>query len=243
MATDGNRALALSIERCALVLMVIVAFTMSARALYDVGLGAGLGPVLAAGVPLLLDGFAILAARVVTRLDSRLARTYPWTVLAIVGTVSVWANAIHANPIAVGPHTLSTAQAQVVAALPPVVLGLAFHMVQMVTRADHRAAQRSKKPRRRPAHWGNEATPSLETHAPRHVGVTRSTGERPRLASVRDDRLAALRAQVRAATADGRRVTGQDVAGWLGVSPRTGRRRLAALVADDPELANVFAGD
>jgi hypothetical protein len=70
MTADQKRPLAWSIERCALVLMVIVAFTMSARALYEVGVGAGLGPVLAAGVPLLLDGFAILAARVVTRLDS-----------------------------------------------------------------------------------------------------------------------------------------------------------------------------
>jgi hypothetical protein len=243
MTADQKRPLAWSIERCALVLMVIVAFTMSARALYDVGVGAGLGPVLAAGVPLLLDGFAILAARVVARLDSRLARTYPWTVLAIVGTVSVWANAIHANPITVGPHTLSTAQAQVVAALPPVVLGLAFHMVQMVTRADQLGGQRARKPQRRQTRVGSGTATTPSVHPPRQAAIRQSASEQPHLAAVKDDRLAAFHDQVHAAAADGRRVTGKDVAGWLGVSPRTGRRRLAALVADDPELANVLAGD
>jgi hypothetical protein len=236
VTADQRRHQAWSIERCALVVMVIVAFTMSAHALYDVGVGAGLGHVLAAGVPLLLDGFAILAARVVIRLDSRLARSYPWTVLIIVGTVSVWANAIHANPVTVGPHTLSAAEAQVVAALPPVVLGLAFHMVQMVSRADQRARPRSRTPHRHQAGVGNVTLRSRVVNAPRHAEASQPANKRPRLAAVHDDRLAVLRAKVRAAAADGRRVTGQDVAGWLGVSPRTGRRRLAALVADEPEL-------
>ncbi|PSL04103.1 uncharacterized protein DUF2637 [Haloactinopolyspora alba] len=126
------------LERNALRLMLVVAIAMSARALYDVGVAAGLGPVLAAGLPVILDGFAILAARVVTRLSGR-AATYPWTLLVLLGAVSVWANALHAHPVTVGALTLTTWQAQAVAALPPVVLGFGFHLTQMVSRADAKA--------------------------------------------------------------------------------------------------------
>lgn len=127
------------LERNALRVMLVVAIAMSARALYDVGVAAGLGPVLAAGLPVILDGFAILAARVVARLRGG-ARTYPWTLLILLGAVSVWANALHAQPVAVGDLTLTAWQAQTVAALPPIALGLGFHLVQMVSRADVSAA-------------------------------------------------------------------------------------------------------
>jgi hypothetical protein len=43
-----------------------------------------------------------------------------------------------------------------------------------------------------------------------------------------------LRRRVLAAVASGNRVTGETVAQWLGVSDRTGRRRLSALLYDDP---------
>jgi len=46
-----------------------------------------------------------------------------------------------------------------------------------------------------------------------------------------------LRTRVDEAARADRRVTGGDVAIWLGVSQRTGRRRLAELLAASPELA------
>jgi len=45
-----------------------------------------------------------------------------------------------------------------------------------------------------------------------------------------------LRRRVQAAIKSGERVTGDMVGRWLGVSPRTGRRRLAALLDDDLSL-------
>jgi hypothetical protein len=49
-----------------------------------------------------------------------------------------------------------------------------------------------------------------------------------------------LRRRVQTALAAGDRVTGETVGHWLGVSARTGRRRLAALLDDDPALARAI---
>jgi hypothetical protein len=50
-----------------------------------------------------------------------------------------------------------------------------------------------------------------------------------------------LRTRLDEAAREGRRVTGGDVAIWLGVSHRTGRRRLSDLFASRPELAQRIA--
>ena len=55
--------------------------------------------------------------------------------------------------------------------------------------------------------------------------------------------LAELRDRVHTALAAGERVTGATVGRWLGVSARTGRRRMAALLDDDPVLAEAVADD
>jgi hypothetical protein len=55
--------------------------------------------------------------------------------------------------------------------------------------------------------------------------------------------LAELRVRAHEAFAAGERVTGEVVGGWLGVSPRTGRRRLASLLDDDPMLAETLSRD
>ena len=52
-----------------------------------------------------------------------------------------------------------------------------------------------------------------------------------------------LRDRVREALAAGERVTGETIAQWLGVSPRTGRRRLALLIEEDPVLSDALAKD
>jgi hypothetical protein len=46
--------------------------------------------------------------------------------------------------------------------------------------------------------------------------------------------------RVRVAVASGERVTGETVGRWLGVSARTGRRRLSAMLDEDPSLAVVI---
>lgn len=53
--------------------------------------------------------------------------------------------------------------------------------------------------------------------------------------------LVELRQRVQSTVASGDRVTGETVGLWLGVSARTGRRRLAALFDEDPSLAATIA--
>jgi hypothetical protein len=52
-----------------------------------------------------------------------------------------------------------------------------------------------------------------------------------------------LRRRVAAAIDAGHRVTGETVGRWLGVSARTGRRRLSALLHEDPALAKEITGN
>jgi hypothetical protein len=61
-----------------------------------------------------------------------------------------------------------------------------------------------------------------------------ASGSRP--SSRANGDLDVLQTRVDEAAREGQRVTGSDVANWLGVSHRTGRRRLAELLADRPEL-------
>jgi murein DD-endopeptidase MepM/ murein hydrolase activator NlpD len=52
-----------------------------------------------------------------------------------------------------------------------------------------------------------------------------------------------LRHRVHEALAAGERVTGETIARWLGVSPRTGRRRLSLLIEEDPVLSDALSRD
>jgi hypothetical protein len=70
-----------------------------------------------------------------------------------------------------------------------------------------------------------------------------SSARLPTDAADAHNQLAELRVRVHAAFAAGERVTGEVVGRWLGVSPRTGRRRLASLHDNDHVLADVTARD
>jgi hypothetical protein len=108
--------------------ILALAFALSFRALFDVGRAAGLGS-LAWALPVIVDGFAILAARVIERLQSRWARLYPWTLLVGLVGVSAWWKALHAG----GQVVLDPRVAAIVAGAPPVILGLAYHLLRMVS--------------------------------------------------------------------------------------------------------------
>jgi hypothetical protein len=76
-------------------------------------------------------------------------------------------------------------------------------------------------------------------------GLTKARGAAAAGRSVRGNGLSGVEVEdlqrwVRAAAASGDRVTGQTVGRWLGVSARTGRRRLSAMLDDDPALADVI---
>jgi predicted DNA-binding transcriptional regulator len=71
------------------------------------------------------------------------------------------------------------------------------------------------------------------------VSTSRPATGRSKRAADQDD----LRRSIRAAVDNGEPVTGETVGRWLGLSARTGRRRLAALLDTDPELASAVNQD
>jgi hypothetical protein len=83
---------------------------------------------------------------------------------------------------------------------------------------------------------GRNGHPQLST-----AGVANARGQATNGSHVPGEaQLGDLRDRVHEALAAGERVTGETIARWLGVSPRTGRRRLALLVEEDPVLSDVL---
>jgi hypothetical protein len=80
-----------------------------------------------------------------------------------------------------------------------------------------------------------------------HAGASRAStnGHKPTKAASSDHAvdvdLDELRRRVQTAVDAGQRVTGAIVGQWLGVSARTGRRRLAELIDNDPVTAELLA--
>jgi hypothetical protein len=81
---------------------------------------------------------------------------------------------------------------------------------------------------------------TADGHASNNGHPATVTGHNVRRNGRSFDDLEDLRQRIHAAAASGDRVTGETVGQWLGVSARTGRRRLAALLNDDPALAHAI---
>jgi hypothetical protein len=72
------------------------------------------------------------------------------------------------------------------------------------------------------------------------AAATADLSVRPRSNGLSTAEVEDLRRRIQAAVASGDRVTGETVGRWLGVSARTGRRRLSAMLDEDPSLAVVI---
>ena len=112
----------------------------------------------------------------------------------------------------------------------------------------YRASQQSRPGRLRPLS-ANRETPSNRTNGrpaasagpARALPNNNGNGDASDVASQTDLCRDELRQRVQTAVDAGERVTGATVGQWLGVSPRTGRRRLSQLINQDPSLAEAFA--
>jgi len=106
------------------------AFVISYSALYSLALAANIVHPLAVIYPFLVDGFIIVAslAAVAMRGQPRRNTWYPWMLLVVFFAFSVLGNAVHANARHGIPH-LAPVAAAAVSAVPPIALGLAFHLL------------------------------------------------------------------------------------------------------------------
>jgi hypothetical protein len=245
--------------------LFVLSFATSYAALHDYALQLEFGREFAIVFPLVLD--AVISVLAVTVLLERALRrrtlgvqgwqlavrlpTWPLLSLWIYFAGSVAGNVAHAPP---------TLPAQLVASVPPISAALTFHLLlrlldrapalrqiaeayeersleekeRAARRAARRASLRSARPvpdgQPRPKKLGDRAG----SHAPGNDRSLDSVAERER----RD----VLSERVHNAMTSGEHVTGAMVAHWLGVSDRTGRRRLAALLAEEPTLAAAMNG-
>ena len=106
------------------------AFVISYSALYSLALAANIVHPLAIIYPFLVDGFIVVASLAAFAVRGQPWKTtwYPWALLVVFFAFSVIGNAIHASARH-GLPTLSPIAAAVVSAIPPIALGLAFHLL------------------------------------------------------------------------------------------------------------------
>jgi hypothetical protein len=247
-----------------------LSFATSYAALYDYALELEFPREFAIAFPLVLDAVIVVLA-VTLLLERALGRravavmgwqltvrlpTWPLIMLWVYLGGSVAGNVGHA------PALLAS---QLVAAVPPVSAALTFHLLlRLLDRApmlraiaeaheeravDERERAAARKARRERIGAGLPGPPG--NAGARFSGNGRSAGrgatpgnghnvKRPQPATVADAN--ALRRRVLTAIENGERITGETVGLWLGVSARTGRRRLAALLEDSPDSAHTSAG-
>jgi hypothetical protein len=216
-------------------------FTLSFSALRDLAVKSGIDSQLAFLWPLIVDGFIVVATAAAFALKARGGRVtwYPWSALIFFSAISVVGNSIHATgavnlrvPIVV---------ATIVSSVPAIALLLASHLlVVMVDGRAKPATQAARKrqttalepviqrvdasPARKPSTPSAAAEPTPALEAKSHGSGNAEPTDVAALARLREHR------------ESGHPITGALVARELGVSERTGRRRLEHFKTAFPDL-------
>jgi hypothetical protein len=236
---SGWHRAALAAVALVVALIAAGAFTLSFDALRELAVLAGVRYDIAFLWPLIVDGFIFTATVAAVLLRPRGLRVswYPWATLIVFAAISVAGNALHAAD----NHTaLDLTIAAAVSAVPAVALLLASHLLVTVLEGFRWTAQGPD-----PA-VASAAAPSSGRHtAERSLQAT--TRQVPARLNGAAHASHGQTSSERRATVDGkvlawieteraarRPITGARLADHLGVSPATGRRKLAAARASNP---------
>ena len=237
--------------------LAAIAFVLSFSALRDLAVAAHVSVELAWLWPLAVDGNIVVntVAGLLLRPRGRTVSWYPWAALFLFSAVSVVGNGLHATTTS-GRLTLDPVVAFTVSAIPAVALLQGSHLfVVMLSAPTSRtesvalvgaATRTTLAPTNGQPSTGRDGGGRAEvvvvggTH-PLPSAALGGEASRSHASARSKGDLDVLRTRVDEAAREGRRVTGGDVAVWLGVSQRTGRRRLADLLASGPELAQRIA--
>ena len=236
--------------------LAAIAFVLSFSALRDLAVAARVSVELAWLWPLAVDGNIVVntVAGLLLRPRGRTVSWYPWAALFLFSAVSVVGNGLHATTTS-GRLALDPVVAFVVSAIPAVALLQGSHLFVVMlsapaSRPDISLAQVGAATRTMPAPTNRQPSTGRDGRGKAEVvGGTQplpspavnGDGSRSRASARPRGDLDMLRARIDKAARERRRVTGGDVASWLGVSQRTGRRRLADLLTSNPDLAQRIA--
>jgi hypothetical protein len=176
--------------------------------------------------------------------------------LFLFSAVSVVGNGLHATTTS-GRLALDPVVAFVVSAIPAVALLQGSHLfvVMLSAPASRRATpltpagaatRTMPAPTNRQPSTGRDGRGKTEVvpvggTQPLPSAAVNGDGSRSRASARPKGDLDMLQARIDKAAQEGRRVTGGEVVSWLGVSQRTGRRRLSDLLTSNPDLAQRIA--
>lgn len=224
-----SRALALA-TASGVSALALGGFTLSFTALRDLAEQEfAITPQLSFIYPLVIDGFIVIATAAAFTMKKRGPKVtwYPWAALGVFGALSVLGNAAHAidNPSATFPAWISALGASV----PAVALLIASHLLVMMI---------DGKPSSRPRSRASSAigSRSAEVSATATPSDSEKRPETHPLHAVGSPQTLALADRVEQVVSAGQPVTASLIAEMEGVSERTGRRRLAALREQRPEI-------
>lgn len=123
---NRSRTLIFRLTGGLVLVLVLAAFALSYGAVYGLALSYGWPAWAAYASPLMLDFVVVVGKMDILRRSLDKVRTiYPWTVVLIFSGLAVLFNVLHVTPDTWTPAALGK---QLFAALPPVVVLLAFHL-------------------------------------------------------------------------------------------------------------------
>jgi len=220
-------------------------FVLSFDSLRALAIASGVAVALAFIWPLIVDGFIVVAMAAAFELRGRgRASWYPWTALTVFSAISVTGNALH--PTDAATHLgVPIGVAAVVSAVPAVALIVSSHLMVVMASA-HRWASTPVAS----ATAETDGPPELDTAQTRTpepaaaiaiaATVSReSAAPVPAPATPAAELVDELERRVR----EGETVTGSLIGELLGVSDRTGRRRMDELRVSHPHLFSSTSKD
>lgn len=218
-------------------LLAMGGFTLSFTALRELAQREfAIAPQLSFIYPLVIDGFIVIATAAAFTMKKRGPRVtwYPWAALAVFGALSVLGNAAHAidNPSATFPAWISALGASI----PAVALLIASHLLVMMIDGKSQARSLKQRPKTSMVRAAEPAPAPASPRAASHEADEQQHEIRRLHAVDQTQDSVSLVDQVAEIMATGRPVTAALIAEIEGVSERTGRRRLADLREQHPEI-------
>jgi hypothetical protein len=207
------------------VLVIAMAFILSAPSLIQLAVASNISTSVAWAWFVIVDGTILVATfslLLLRKRDSRMVRSYPGFVLIAFGSLSIWANGVHGND-----RVLSDVETFIVGSIAPIALLASTHLLVPILTSPDEGLSDSElvKVQKRIEREAFAASASSE--------VTSVTGAanrpQPRAVPVGITRAAASKRALTQVSTKGTWPTGAEIATWMGKSPKTGTRLLSDL--------------
>lgn len=233
------------------VALALGGFTLSFASLRDLAISSGVPEQLAFIWPLIVDGFIVVATAAAYELKGRRSVSwYPWSALIVFSAISVTGNALHATD-PTRDLTVPIAVASAVSSVPAIALLVASHLLVVMASAStaerHRPADDDASPPAAVETSRARETPQVpveydavvvaaETVAASTSNELVPTTPVPVSSPAPTGAGQLLVGRLEAVVAEGKPITGALIGELLGVSARTGRRRMDELRLTHPSL-------